>query len=407
MFFKTGNHVKNSIHLIHHVTSCRLVVFIIVLFAIPNVLAAANFRDQKLYTSSAFGPEGRLWRIVPDQQFVAVDYSDNFGKTFSKPVRINKIPQKINLWSENPPAIAVDMKNRIYVLYFADSVKPYTSFFSQSTDGIHFSQPVKVSTMADSFVHFQSEMLVDKTGKVHIFWHDQRDKTEYKKQGGGDLSLFYVAIDGTKQLPKKDHFPRDQRIAKNICSCCRTAVALDTDNQPVVLARFVYPDHIRDLGMLKIIDGNSSEAWRVTYDNWKIEGCPTHGPALSISNNGRYHMTWFTQGSQRTGLFYSWSDDQGKSFSTPMAIGDLDKLAGHADVLALDQKVALVWKQFNGVKSEIRSMHSDNGGQTWSKPTLVVESSTEIQHPALITDGRHIFLSLKTADSEYRLIPVE
>lgn len=39
--------------------------------------------------TTTFGPEGRLWRIVPEKKFIYVDYSTDLGKTFSAPVRIN------------------------------------------------------------------------------------------------------------------------------------------------------------------------------------------------------------------------------------------------------------------------------------------------------------------------------
>lgn len=221
-------------------------------------------RDQKIYTTAAFGPDGRLWRIVPSQDYVSVDYSVDYRKSFSKPVRVNPKAQPINLWDENPPSISVDRQGRVYVLYFADDKQPFTSFFSKSDDGIHFSKPVKVSSKADISVHYQSEMLVDSAAKVHILWHDGRDKAEYKKHGGGDLSLYYVSTD----LANTPRFPRDHRIAKDICSCCRSAVAIDTDGHPVVLARFVYPGNIRDHGLLKLAsDGSAGKTWRVTDDN--------------------------------------------------------------------------------------------------------------------------------------------
>jgi hypothetical protein len=360
--------------------------------------------DQKLFTVAAFGTDGRLWRVVPAQDSVAVDYSLDYGKTFSKPVRINPKPQPINVWDENPPAISVDKQGRVYVLYFADDKQEFTTYFSKSDNGIHFSGPVKVSSKADTNVHYQTEMLADATGKIHFLWHDDRDAAEYKKSGGGDLSIYYVAADQDNTNP----FPPDHRIAKDICSCCRTAAALDVDGLPVILARFVYPGNIRDHGLIKLsADGRPSQPWRVTYDDWKIEGCPIHGPALSISADGRYHMTWFSQGKAHSGLFYAWSDDQGKTFSKPLAIGDASKLPGRADVLAVGKQVALVWKEFDGVKTTVQAIRSEDGGQHWTAPKMVAETSAVSDYPALISDGKRIFLSWNNSDTGYRLIRID
>jgi hypothetical protein len=357
--------------------------------------------DQTLFTAAAFGPDGRLWRVLPSQDAVSVDYSLDYGKTFSKPVKVNPKLQPINLWDENPPTITVDKQGRVYVLYFADDKQEFTSFFSQSDDGIHFSEPVKVSSKADISIHYQTEMLVDLAGKVHFMWHDARDEEEYKKTGGGDLSIYAVTAD----KGSINKLPADHRVAKNICSCCRSAMALGVDGNPVFLARFVYPGNIRDHGLIKLTaDGAPSLPLRVTYDDWKIEGCPTHGPALSISPSGRYHIVWFSQGRKQRGLFYAWSDDQGLTFSKPYSIGDSNKLPGRADVIALGNTVAIVWKEFDGKITTINTMLSEDSGLHWSAAKQAGQSAGISAHPALINDGRRLFLTWHSADKGFQLV---
>ena len=43
------------------------------------------------------------------------------------------------------------------------------------------------------------------------------------------------------------------------------------------------------------------------------------GQALRSRQNGTYHVTWFTNGKARKGLFYAHSRDGGKTFSAPLA----------------------------------------------------------------------------------------
>lgn len=383
-------------------------IFIAVLLLVSsgNLIAESEkiLPEQKIYTAAAFGPDGRLWRIIPSQKYVSVDYSTDYGKSFGQAIRLNPTDMPIHLWDENPPAISVDREGRVYVLYFADDQQSSTSFFSHSDNGTLFSTPIKISSEANTWYHYQTEMLVDAKNRIHFIWHDTRDRAEYKKQGGGDLSIYHAsAKTKTIEAPFSD-----QRIAKNICSCCRTAMAEDVDGNLVILARFVYPGNIRDHGLFKLSpDGKAGEPWRVTFDDWEIEGCPTHGPALSISTDGRYHMTWFTQGEKRSGLFYAWSDDQGKTFSNPIQVGDQDKLPGRADVLALGKRVALAWKVFDGNKTRVEAMYSSDGGLHWSKAESIAETATQSAHPALITDGKQIFLSWNSTDIGYRLIPIE
>ena len=398
---------KNNGILLQNLCQITIVIFIALLSSLLGSSAAHSEEgkpDQKLFTAAAFAPDGRLWRVVPSQDAVTVDYSLDYGKTFSKPVRINPKPQPMNFWDENPPSISVDKQGRVYVLYFADDKQDFTSYFSQSDDGIDFSVPVKVSSKADTKVHYQTEMLNGPNGKVHFLWHDDRDAEEYAKHGGGDLSIYHVATEPAKTKA----MPPDQRAAKNICSCCRSAAALDVDNRPVVLARFVYPGNIRDHGMFKLQDeGSASEPWRVTYDDWKIEGCPTHGPALSISNDGRYHITWFSQGKAHNGLSYAFSSNQGKTFSKPLSLGNADKLPGRADVMALGKRVFVAWKEFDGTKTQILSIRSDDGGLSWSSAKSLAETTSASAHPALINDGKRMFLTWNAADKGFQMLRMD
>jgi hypothetical protein len=216
--------------------------------------------------------------------------------------------------------------------------------------------------------------------------------------------MYYTSANTNKTI----NFLSEYRIAKNICSCCRTAMALDNHNKPMLLARFVFPNTIRDLGLIKpIAETETAETWRVTFDNWKLEGCPTQGPALSISKTGRHHMAWFTLGNQRQGLFYAWSDDQGKSFSSPLAFGNPDKLPARADVLALGKQVALTWEEFDGIKTQIMAMHSVDQGLNWSEPILMAETETLSSYPTLLDDGHKIYLSWNSVGTGFHLLPID
>jgi hypothetical protein len=154
--------------------------------------------------------------------------------------------------------------------------------------------------------------------------------------------------------------------------------------------------------LIKLAGGGQGTSRRVTFDDWRIEACPEHGPALSISGND-YHIAWFTQGSARQGLFYARSTDRGQHFSDPMPFGTPGKLPSHPDILALQQRVVLAWSEFDGTKTQIRSMQSQDGGQHWSTPRTLAETTSEADVPLLLNYGSEVYLSWNTGEG-YRLI---
>lgn len=353
-----------------------------------------------LYVSATFGPDGRLWRVVPEKQHVYVDYSTDLGKTFSIPVAINPDRQKIKAGAEGRPSIAVDPANRVYVVYTAEAALPNSVFFSVSdAGGRQFSRPAELSRKAAEAGAFQGRLAVDPKGRVFAFWHDERDRSDYRVPGN---SVYYATLDPAATAPA------NFKAAADLCECCRIAASFDRDGRPVLLTRFIYDGHTRDHGLTRLGGaGGPGESWRVTSDGWNIDACPEHGPALSIGPDGTYYMAWFTLGQQRQGLFYAHSSDLGRHFSAPEALGDPAKLPGHADIASLGERVVLAWKEFDGENNLVRVRQSRDGGKTWAAPSTVAVSASEADYPFLLSDGRAIFLSWNSPTEGYRLFRID
>lgn len=353
-----------------------------------------------LFVSAAFGPDGRLWRIVPEKQHVYVDYSTDLGKTFSPPILVNKESQRIKASGENRPGIAVDRSGRIYVIYAAEGAQPVALYFSVSTDnGVNFSAPSPLSDKAVEANTFQGRLALSPSGTAYAFWHDERDRTDWRQPGN---AIYYTSIDA-----HSDHNPAARKLADTLCECCRIAAAFGADEQPVLLARFIYPGGIRDHGLITMHkDGKTPLTRRVTFDQWTIEACPEHGPAIAISEDSRYHIAWFTQGSVRQGLFYAYSSDQGEHFSKPLPFGNPERLSSHPDIIAQGKHIILTWTEFDGVKTQLKVMQSHDGGESWSGATLIAEATAETDFPFLLSNNQGIFVSWNSKTEGYRLIPV-
>lgn len=352
-----------------------------------------------LFVTAAFGPDGRLWRIVPEKHHVYVDYSTDLGKTFSAPVLINAENQHIKVSGENRPGIAVDRSGRITVIYAAESTQPVTIYFSVSADnGRSFSTPSPLSDKASEANSFQGRLALNPSGQAYVFWHDERNRTDWKQPGN---AIYYTIINNLE----RPVFVA-QKLSDTLCDCCRIAAAFDNNAQPVLLARFIYPGGIRDHGLIKTqADGKKPLEWRVTFDQWAIEACPDHGPAIAISDD-KYHIAWFTQGSERQGLFYAYSTDRGQHFSNPFPLGNAGKLPSHPDVMAKGKHIILTWTEFDGSKTQLLVMQSNDGGQTWLPAKSIAESTAEADFPFLLSNNEGVFVSWNSKNEGYRLIPV-
>ncbi|NOQ93851.1 MAG: hypothetical protein GQ547_04355 [Methylophaga sp.] len=348
-----------------------------------------------------FAPDGRLWRLTPTQHAIYIDHSDDNGKTYKKPIRINQADQKISVWPENPAAIKISPSGRINILYYADKSQKSTSFFSYSDDnGKSFSTPILISNQAKTAMHYMDKMLVDNKDNTYLFWHDTRHELHDKKQADGVLSLYY----SKKSASDPSQF-NNQLLSTGVCSCCRTATAMSKEQTPVLFARMVFDDGIRDHALIRMNqDGSWKKPHRVTNDNWQIEACPEHGPAIAIDNNNRIHLTWFTLGNKRQGIFYRQTDDFGITLSEPMPLGNANHLPSHPDVLALQNRVIIVWKEFDGEQTTLHSKESMDAGKSWINKTIQLKSKSNNSHPKLITNTKDIFLSWASKIQGHQLI---
>lgn len=369
--------------------------------AIPTIQCAST-------TTAAFDKKGKLWVTWYKTGHVYVSQSDNQGKTFTAPVTVNRTPEIVYAKGENRPKIAFGNKNEIYISWTQKLTEKRFSGhirFSRSLDGgKHFYDPITVNDHLEVTSHRFDALAVNEKGDIYIAWLDKRDllaaKKINKKYNGAAL-YYAVSINSGKS------FRKNKKIADSSCQCCRVVMAMDNRELPVIVWRHIYGDNIRDHGIVNFVKRDlAAEPKRLSFDNWKIEGCPHHGPAISIAKDGVYHNTWFNNATKRHGLFYANSRDNGVSFSTPLNFGDYEKAAGHANILSLGSNVYMVWKEFDGKKSSVYLKKSIDTGASWSIAKKLAESSFSSDHPFLTHNGTNVYLSWHRIGEPYKLLSI-
>jgi hypothetical protein len=176
----------------------------------------------------------------------------------------------------------------------------------------------------------------------------------------------------------------------------------------VIAFRNVFGGTVRDHAVTTFLDPQTpGPIHRISVDDWKTDACPHHGPSLAISADGTYHVTWFTDGLARKGLFYARSSDGGATFSEPMPVGRSDRNPSHPYLIAARGALWLAWKEFDGEKTTVSAMVSRDEGRTWSVAKVLAETSDASDHPLLATQGNRVFLSWQTQAEGYRFMSLE
>lgn len=372
-------------------------------------------QHSTLAESFTFDGDGNLWRASVRDGFVEVNASRDQGKTFSKAVKVNQLPQKIGADGEARSKIAVSAEGYIYVSWTEALKKPFSGYiwFARSMDaGKTFDKPYIVHQDRNEITHRFDALNLSADGRITIAWVDKRDliaaKAANKPYEGAAI---YYAVSGDKGAS----FLPEQKLADSSCECCRIALANKPDGTVAAMWRHVFAGSERDHMLAEIPAANkAAEPRRATYGRWKIDGCPHHGAALASGGEGAhwwgYHMAWFDGGNDDNGkdatLFYARMDGEAWVSSPAKKFGNMKKQAGHPALAAVGENVWLVWREKDAGRSQVWLMQSSDEGKNWIAPQKLVDTLGGADYPALLQNGKQIFLVWNTAHEGLKLIPL-
>lgn len=351
-----------------------------------------------------FAVDGKLLLAWTANGVVSVAQSTDLGKSFTSAVSIAEHGKALDTGSDARPQIVSDSKGNIFLAYafFKDSQWNAQINTARSVDGGKtFGTPE--SLVRDSSSQRFPSMLLKSDDSIFISWIDKRLVAAAKEKGrpllGGSIA-YSTSRDGGKT------FQTEKFANESSCECCRIGVSQDLNNQPVIAYRAIFPGGIRDQATQLIGSKGAEAIRRVADDDWKTDACPHHGPSIAVSGSGKFHVTWFTQGTKRSGVFYANSSNQGISYSNPVRVGAEGANVSRPYLLAIDRQVWLAWKEFDGTTSSVYLKSSQDDGATWSEPKALIKTTGYSDHPLLLRQDQTVYLSWLTRADGYQLIKV-
>lgn len=391
------------------ILSCLFAVLACAAFALADSAHAQHHHRKapkaELGMSVAADAHGHLWAVgketANDGQYVVLQTSADLGKSWSVPRRVLQQAEPVSAEGENRPKIAFGSKGEIYISYTKPLSKPFTGEIRlvRSIDGGKtFAPPITVHANRDVITHRFDSLIVDRAGRVYVAWIDKRDMhaAVARKRPYAGAALYYAVSDDSGAS-----FRGDYKIADHSCECCRIALALNTDGKPVALWRHVYAPNVRDHALAQLApDGRPAAPVRASFDEWRIDACPHHGPSLAYAADGTRHQVWFNVKDGEGSVFHAVADASG-NLGKPVRLGSPQ--AAHADVAVLGDVVALAWKQFDGKATAILSRLSQDGGRTWEERELARTQGASDQ-PRLVTTGSGIVLVWNTQNDGIRTV---
>jgi hypothetical protein len=203
----------------------------------------------------------------------------------------------------------------------------------QSQDGgVTWSAPVTPHRDGVPAEHGFVSLFPVSGGELGAIWLDGRG---YHPRFGatGEMALRFTTL-----TPSGSPGP-EVVLDERICDCCQTSVAL-TGRGPVAVYRDRSVEEVRDISIVRLVDGEWTGPRPVHEDGWRINACPVNGPAVSADGD-RVAVAWFTAAQDDPRVLLALAGDAGESFRPPIRVDDGEPI-GRVDVLLVPGGGALV-----------------------------------------------------------------
>lgn len=210
-------------------------------------------------------------------------------------------------------------------------------------------------------------VLLDGTAGALLAEETRKRTGKAPAEGHGGAMQLGVATwgDGTVQASRI--------VDPRTCDCCQTTSAMTTKG-PVIIYRDRTEDEVRDMSVLRLVDGAWTEPAPLHRDGWAIDYCPVNGPAASAVGD-TVVAVWFTAAQDTARVRVAFSTDAGATFGAPVRADDGNP-TGRVDVELLDGGRALVsWiERTGGDSAQVRARIVRRDGTV--EPHAVVSPSS-------------------------------
>lgn len=322
----------------------------------------------------AVGPNGTLflsWLEPIDSLSHALRFAAYDGSRWSAPTTIRAGNDFFVNWADFP-SIKVLGDGRL-AAHWLQKTGPGTYAYgvrvSQSTDGgATWSTPIIPHRDSSDTEHGFVTLWREGEG-IGAVWLDGR---KYNKEGDSPTNEMMVV--STTISPAGD-IGAESRLDERACDCCQTAVAI-TSRGPIVAYRDRSADEIRDIYVVRRVDGRWSAPVAAHADGWRIAACPVNGPAIVAADN-RVALAWFTSANDSARVKVAFSTDAGATFGPPVRVDDGNP-AGRVDVALLHDGSALVsWIERTGGDTAVVQVRRVAADGTADVPISIATSSAE------------------------------
>ncbi|MGD1837380.1 MAG: sialidase family protein [Nitrososphaeraceae archaeon] len=298
---------------------------------------------------------------TPGNQDIFFSFSTDNGITFSQPDNISN-----NDGDSNRPQITVHGDN-VYVVWRDDTPGNFETFISISTDnGITFSQPNNISN--NDFDTFSPQIAV-KGDNVYVVWDDE--------ESGFDIFFSFSTDNGI-------NFNQPDNISNSGFEAADPQIAAKGDNVYIV-----WDDENGDL--IKFSFSTDNGQTFSPPNDLSTDENTSQSPQIALHRDHIY-VVWQDFAPGNGEIFFSFSTDNGQSFSQPDNISNTDGISSSPMIGTKGDNVYVVWRDTTPGNQDIFFSFSTDNGITFSEPDNISNTDGDSTLPRIATSGYNVYI---------------
>jgi hypothetical protein len=306
------------------------------------------------------------------------------------PVTVRETDKFFVNWADIPSVL--ELPNGSWMVHWLEKVSPATYAYHVNVAishdrGATWSDPIVPHRDDSPKEHGFASMVAVDDDRAGLIWLDGRNMDPHGElDARGSMTIRFTTLDADGTLGEE--LVMDERT----CECCTTALVA-TPSGLVAAYRDRSMEEIRDIAIVRYVDGAWTEPFHVGNDHWHYGGCPVNGPQLAARGD-TVAVAWFAAPEQQARVQVAFSTDGGASFGEPVRI-DEGRPSGRVDIEFLaDGAVLVTWLELADVDAEVLARRVTVGGT--ADDSWVVAPTQEARgsgFPRMTRDGETLLFA--------------
>ena len=345
----------------------------------------------------AVGRDGRViltWLEPAGPDRHALRFAVRTGGRWSAPITIRESERFFVNWADFPSL--VETEDGQWVVHFLEKTvaKPYAYhvMLTVSRDqGRTWSEPFRAHADTSATEHGFVSITARPGGGADLVWLDGRNMTGEER---GDMTV------RTNSLDRQGRLGTEVELDARSCECCQARI-VRTSAGLLAAYRDRSPTEIRDIAIVRQVNGRWQPPAVVAPDGWEHRACPVNGPAL-VADGNRVTLTWYTGVNDQPRVYAVQSRDAGATFGTRVRIDEGNTL-GRLDLTGIGAGATVVaWLESAGrdqAEWRIRRIGAD-GKPGPARTVTTVDRARLAGFPRLAWTGTDLLVAVTATGAE-------